>query len=228
MKPRLIRALQRGGVAAEIRTDTWGVWRTRDRRGRVIGHLSGSDIDILRFQNRLKPVGAEDQTVLVWGGEREIPSRPVEMGASALVNAPLIDASVLEALFRKTPSPEMRERLRRACEAFRNDLESVSAAAGHLTMNWDRLGAEARTHRPPNMQGPIIRRESRSAQNRLNQLAHQLTEIELSILELTVLREVTRTQLARAHGLRPVLAERRAQAILLSLSEFYETRTRMC
>ncbi len=227
MKPRLIRALQRGGVASQVRTEAWGVWRTQDRRGRVIGHLNGTDIDILRFQNNLKPVGTESQVVLVWSGERELRSRPTDLETSTILEAPSPNLSVLEALFRKTPSPDIRARLRRGCEAFRNDLESASAVAGYLTMNWDRLGAEARTHRPVCLQNPNISHESRAARTRLNQLAHQFTDLDLSILELTVMREVTRLQLAKAHGLRPVLAERRAQAILHDVSAFYETRVTM-
>ena len=68
MTPRLKRALQRGGVTARVRDDTWGVWRSRDRRGRMIGTVSGADIDLLRLRNCLKPLGDHRPPILIWSG----------------------------------------------------------------------------------------------------------------------------------------------------------------
>lgn len=68
MKQRLIRALQRGGVVAQIEPDRWGVWRGRDRRGRVIGVLTGAEIDVLRVRESLKPLGDGAPPIFVWSG----------------------------------------------------------------------------------------------------------------------------------------------------------------
>ena len=66
MKPRLIRALQRGGVTSEIGPERWGVWRNRDRRGRIIGVLTGAEIDVLRTRESLKPLGDGQPPIFIW------------------------------------------------------------------------------------------------------------------------------------------------------------------
>jgi len=66
MKQRLVRALQRGGVTAEIRPDIWGVWRGRDRRRRMIGELPGREIDLLKLNAHLTPVGDPYHVVMTW------------------------------------------------------------------------------------------------------------------------------------------------------------------
>ena len=68
MNTRLLRALQRGGVAAQTQSDLWGVWRGKDRRGRKIGALNGCDVEILRVRGQLKALGDHDPPLLVWCG----------------------------------------------------------------------------------------------------------------------------------------------------------------
>lgn len=224
MTPRLLRALQRGGVTAEIRADVWGIWRAPDRRGRVIGTVSGADIDILRLQKNLKPLGADREAVLVWAGETGPATEAPQMDAAALTDTAHNSSPLLEAILRKTPSPDAREALRRACEQFRHDLEHASHSAGYVTMNWARLGAEARSTTPSPWGGSMRSRGHQAAQARLASLAEQVSDADLSILELTVIRELTRRALAKTLGLRPALAERRVSAVLQTLVEHYETR----
>ena len=220
MKPRLMRALQRGGVTAEVRSDLWGVWRSADRRGRVIGTLSGAEIDILRLQQKLKPLGSDPPMVLIWAGAVEAEPTAQPLDIKLLSDADPVNATLLEAILRKASSPTARDALRRACEWFRHDVEQAGQSGSHVTMNWDRLGAEASSSSLQH-HSPIRSRQNSVARGRLAQLADRLSDLDLSVLELTVIRELSRVQLAKAHDLRPSVAERRASGILQTLVEFY-------
>lgn len=224
MKPRLIRALQRGGVTAEVRPDLWGVWRAPDRRGRVIGTLSGADVDVLRFRKHLKPLGTEIPMVLIWSGAVKIERAEQPIDIKVLTDANPIKATLLEIILRKTASPAARDAFRQACERFRYDIEHANNPSAHVTMNWERLGAEARPS-PSSFQHGSVRSQSyAAARRRLAQLADRLSSVDLSILELTVIREVSRPKLAKTLGLRPAIVERRASGVLQALVEFYANR----
>lgn len=64
---RLLNALYRGGVTAEVRPDLWAVWRGVDRRRRWIGSLPGAEIDLLRLHTFLRHKGAGHRSTLCWG-----------------------------------------------------------------------------------------------------------------------------------------------------------------
>ena len=73
---RLLNALYRGGITAEMRPEVWGVWRKRDRRRCRIGTLAGAEIDLLRLHDVLVPTGSDWPWPLIWG-DREIGIAPV-------------------------------------------------------------------------------------------------------------------------------------------------------
>ena len=138
MKTRLIRALQRGGIAASTGDDRWRVWRSQDRRGRVIGTLSGAEIDILRLRNDLKPLGKEEDQLLVWAGQQ---AECASLAAAVPELLPPVEAhvrSLLEMLIANCASAALRTRIRRACQAYIQDLEDADLGAS-TTMNWDGL-----------------------------------------------------------------------------------------
>ena len=91
MNRRLLRALERGGVAAPIASDRWGVWRGRDRRTRMIGVLSGAEIDVLRVRDVLHPLGDTNPPLFVCTRKCSEPGR-VNPDSTAL-RAVLPDAS---------------------------------------------------------------------------------------------------------------------------------------
>lgn len=225
MKPRLIRALQRGGVTASLRTDLWGVWRAPDRRGRVIGTLSGADVDVMRLQDKLKPLGDGPATVLTWSGNTKVEPAASSVDPQVFISAQPAPASVLELILRKMTSPDSRDALRRACEQYRHDFEQANHPSAHVTMNWDRLGVEARPS-PSSHQHGSLRSESYStACRRLAQLSDRLSSADLFILDLTVIREMSRAKLAKTLGLRPAITQRLASGALRGLVEFYATQT---
>lgn len=112
MSARLLRALQGGGVAAAQTADSWGIWRRPDRRSRMIGTLSGADVDVLRCQGRLRPLGETGPVILVWQG----PVDPVGTGRSGSDIFEQIERqssySALEHLILNSQDPHKREAIR--------------------------------------------------------------------------------------------------------------------
>ena len=66
MKRRILRALQRGGLTAKRQGDEWAVWRSYDRRRRIIGTLSGAEVDVLRLNDCLVSDPAASPKGLIW------------------------------------------------------------------------------------------------------------------------------------------------------------------
>ncbi len=111
MKLRLVRALQRGGVTAEIRPDIWGIWRGQDRRRRVIGELAGGEIDLLKLRQRLTAAGDPYREVLKWNQNACQCATP-EVNSRHL--PPLLDRLILSC-----PSPARRRTFSDAARSLR-------------------------------------------------------------------------------------------------------------
>jgi len=226
MKPRLVRAIQRGGVAALIRADTWGVWRTRDRRGRMIGTITGADIDIMRLRDQLKPIGGDGEKTLAWGGEEgpepQVTARlPDPEKGDALQNR-----SLLESLIVSSHDPAFRRDLRAACQNYIADVERASASSDRVTMNWNAFDAGDRVQsgfvRDP-LQGA---REALKANARLTKLHAELSSDDARFLRKMVLFEATRASLAKTFAMRPALTERHGLAVLRTLVEHDRSRAK--
>lgn len=219
MKPRLVRALQRGGVAAAAGADTWQVWRSLDRRGRVIGTLSGAEIDILRLRSDLKPLGNDQDQVLIWAGKRvELDS----VAAAAPDLTPLAGPparSLLEMLIANCPAPALRARIRQACQSYLRDLEDVSRS-GSTTMNWEGL-ARGRLDKGQRQRSSYKPRISKSAEARLAKVTQDLSSEARSVLNMLVVRELPRSAIAKTLAVRPALAERQGLSILRQLVAIY-------
>lgn len=219
MKPRLLRALQRGGVAASSDSDVWHIFRSQDRRGRIIGTLSGAEIDILRLRNDLKPLGDSDDEVLIWAG----PCVERDDAASAAPDltpvAELHKRSLLEMLIANCASQVLRTQIRKACQAYLQDLEAVSRS-GSTTMNWEGL-----------IRGPLVKgqrqhsdfepRIGRSAARRLTKVTGELSQEDQAFLMKLVVQEASRSSIAKAFGKRPALTEQKGMSILRKLVAAY-------
>ncbi|GAB5454346.1 MAG: hypothetical protein Hens2KO_05750 [Henriciella sp.] len=206
-------------MAAAASADTWQVFRTQDRRGRVIGTLSGAEIDILRLRSDLKPLGQDQDQLLIWAGKRgELDS----VAAAAPDLTPLTGPrarSLLEMLIANCPSPALRARIRQACQSYIQDLEDVSRA-GSTTMNWDGLtrGRRGKGQRQRSSYEPRV---SKSAETRLAKIAEDLSPEARSVLNLLVVRELPRSAIARTLAMRPALAERQGLFLLRQLVAIY-------
>lgn len=219
MNSRLLRALQRGGVAASSGADTWHIWRSPDRRGRIIGSLSGAEIDILRLRHDLKPLGDGEDQVLIWTGRQTERNR----NASARPDlAPINEhqkRSLLEMLIANCPSQVLRTRIREACQSYRQDLEDVARGAS-TTMNWDSLarGRLAKGQRHISVFEP---RTARSSERRLAKITDAFSQDDHAFLMKLVVQETSRSSIAKTFAMRPALAEQKGMSILRKLMAAY-------
>ena len=219
MKPRLLRALQRGGVAASSGADTWHIWRSKDRRGRIIGSLSGAEVDILRLRHDLKPLGDGEDQVLIWTGDR-VERDQAAAAAPDLASIPESQKrSLLEMLIANCASQALRTRLRDACQVYRQDLEDVSRGSS-TTMNWDGL-ARGRLAKGQRQRSAYEPRTGTLAERRLAKVADLMGQEDLAFLLKLVVQEAPRTSIAKAFAIRPVLAEQKGMSILRKLVAAY-------
>ncbi|MEM0985916.1 MAG: DUF6456 domain-containing protein [Pseudomonadota bacterium] len=143
---RLIRALQRGGMAAMTTTGAWSVYRDRDKRRRVIGTLDGVAVDALRGTGHLAPFGSKSD-ILVWSGPAipgagaaatELEDRPI--AAPAPDRTRRVRRSAMEQVMDEMPDETARIRARNAALRFNGDLHRA-ATPQTMTMRWDPVGA---------------------------------------------------------------------------------------
>lgn len=114
MNQRLVRALQRGGVAAEIRGDMWGIWRDPDRRRRMIGIMPGGEIDLLKLSENLKFENDPCRVVLSWNQNSD---KTIPLNSPAAISFPLLNRLILSS-----QSPALRQAFARAVSAYRRDV----------------------------------------------------------------------------------------------------------
>lgn len=222
MNRRLIRALQRGGVAARTQTDVWSIWRSSDRRGRIIGSLSGADVEVLRLRNDLKPLGDEVNQVLTWAGQQVELNERERYAPHIALAAPSHARSLLEMLIANCASSSLRERIRKACQCLMADLEAFEGAGNPVTMNWQSL-AQGRLAKGQSLRSEFRTSKSASAQHRLTTVHAALGDDDLRFLLKLVVREASRSAIAKAFGLRPALAEQRGFSVLRALVDAYGT-----
>ncbi len=148
MSARLIRALQRGGSLARAKPEGWGVWRSRDLRGRQIGSLPDQLVANMLAEGQLKPLGGEHTECLVWAGPMaSIPMMPA--GGVTLTHkkdgaAAAGRQSLLARLLDTCTCEDRRMRLARAVRLFRDDMEMAQAQGLTGGMNWQALEAGQR------------------------------------------------------------------------------------
>ncbi|MEO1187494.1 MAG: hypothetical protein AAFW60_00365 [Pseudomonadota bacterium] len=97
---RLLRALQQGGVAAEVSPDIWAVWRGLDRRRCRIGTLSGAEIDLLRLHEFLRRPAAGRHCLLRWrAGDASDLEQALDRLTRPIQTMPVLDQLVLFRVF---------------------------------------------------------------------------------------------------------------------------------
>ncbi len=226
MKQRLIRALQRGGVVAQIEPDRWGVWRGRDRRGRVIGVLTGAEIDVLRVRESLKPLGDGAPPIFVWSGSvLETPFAAPRADrletAHGTAARPLI-----ELLIARAHDVEWRELIRDTARRYRADAKRGVGAATVRGMNWDGLALGGKVDGGAGYAEHGTHRGGRSGDMVQQTLREFLDGETLEMLDRLILSGETRAQLVKRFGGRPALMERRAMAAIRDLYQTYRTKLR--
>lgn len=226
MKSRLIRALQRGGIVAEIGPDRWGVWRSKDRRGRMIGVLTGAEIDVLRVREALKSLGDGQPPILVWAGF--VLETPLVAPSSARLDndAQGTVAPMIELLLSRSQDVGLRELIRETARRYRADAERASSVGAARGMNWDglALGGKIDGGRGFSDQGPGG--GALTAQSAHEVLRRHLGSETMSLLDRLILSGDSRTQLTKRLGGRPALMERRSLAAIRALHEVYRDKVR--
>ena len=225
MSRRLIRALQRGGVVAEIDRDRWGVWRHPDRRGRMIGMLDSAEIDVLRMRQSLRLLGDAAPPILVWSGPQlcntdVIPDASILESARMNSNGPLIGL-----ILARCHDPCLRHLIRDTAQRYRVDVECASRVDQVGGMNWHGLALGGRIDggRTRTATEDLPRATIRAAAA-IRTISEALGAAELDFLDRLILGEDSRVKLAKRYALRPALIERRALSSLRSLHEVYQTR----
>lgn len=218
MTIRLMRALQKGGVAAKLRSDQWGVWRQQDRRGRVIGCLSDREVERLQLRECLKPLGEAADT-LVWSGsaidprsDRGVSNQPNLLRPQMPASAPYIESIIL-----KQTAPAFRESLRRAVLKFRRDMHAVSVPSASVTMNWERLHVEDKQARSYKEGGFVKSRAQRLAASNMQAIERAFSPTEFNFLTHLVCAEGAKAWLAKHHSLQMSMVEPKALSVLRQL-----------
>lgn len=193
MTRRLVRALQRGGVTAEIRPEVWGVWRTKDRRRRMIGKLTGHEIELMKLDEYLKPSQGTCQRVWTWS-EDGAPLEP----SKTIVRAP---RPLLHDVLSKSRSPQLRQAFSHAGKCFRRDIKLVNGDADRQTKQC----AEAVS----------------DAQTRLSRLRDMLSREDHTFLQALIMTDSSRLRLSKVYALRPDAIETKALSVLRVLTEVY-------
>ncbi len=227
---RLIRALQRGGMAVATASGRWDIYRDRDRRRRVVGALDGVAVEALRSTGALCSLGGSD-SVLVWSG----PLPEQDTGAPLPVPAAVRPdgtagqrqrqqrqrsamAQVLEAL----AEPGAAGRARNAALRLNGDLHRA-ATPQSVTMRWDIAGKVDASRSPG---GAGMGQAALAAARRLSALRTALGEGAMAALVALVLHERPPTRIAVDAGWPPARAPRELARLLLRLADAYDQHTR--
>ncbi|MEM7328213.1 MAG: hypothetical protein AAF437_05695 [Pseudomonadota bacterium] len=195
---RLLNILQRGGVAAARKNDSWGVWRGRDRRRRCAGTIAGHDIDLLRWHDYLTFDPSSPDELLVWRGDDAC------NGAERTVACALEDIgrlpgqrALLDGLILAAPTPVQRRYLVDAAGAVRRDLSEAADSS------------EA-----PHTAAAVC--------GRLTQIVTILSAEDCRFLHQLIVGGATRSDLSTRFALRPDAAQSKAIGILREVCALYE------
>jgi|GEM_PF-5306260 len=227
MNRRLLRALERGGIVAQIDANRWGVWRSKDRRSRMIGSVSDAEIDLLRLREILRPLGDDTPMMLVWSGK---PAGGHRSNANAkTLNAPDPDARgpMIDLIITRCHDPVLRKLIRETTQLYRADTECACDAGRIAGMNWDGLALGGRIGGGQGGGRDTGSAMAAKAAARLRMIQNRLGSDEVRFLDDLMVREESRAKLARLYGVRPSLIEQRALASVRSLHELYKTCTKV-
>nr|WP_070958544.1 hypothetical protein [Hyphomonas sp. Mor2] len=226
MKPRLVRAVQRGGMVVHLGADRWGIWRGRDRRGRMIGETNGADVDVLRLRGALKPLGDGQPTILVWG-ESVLHPPTVAPCASQLHDTHLnAHGPLIELMLARSQNRELRPLIRETARRYTADIEASAQAGAAHGMNWNGLALGGRIDGGRGPRVPDISRHAARSGAAIETIQRHLRGDEIELLDRLILSRDTRAQLVKRFGGRPTLMESRALAAIRALHLVYETKIR--
>lgn len=219
MTDRLLQALQRGGVAAKLERDRWGVWRGQDRRRRQIGVLSGRDVELLRLRGLLAPLGDAQPPTLIWTGPIVTKTAPTDGMKVLRASAVEHDRSLIEQVVANCADIPTRSTFRALVQAYRDDHEWAERRERSPGMNWVGLSLGGRIQGGPVFNEDALPAHIIDARSRLERVAKCVSQGDLRFLNALILENASKSKLASRFAIRSSLLERRAIAILRHLRE---------
>ena len=137
---KLIRALQRGGVALRCGEGGYRVWRCQNRKRRALGVMRAIDGDALRADGKIILMEGE-HALYHWVGSVEglVRGKPVPPPAVLLPRRKRrAGRGLLARALDEAVDERDRQRLADAAARFLGDVERA-AQPQHVTMNWSSL-----------------------------------------------------------------------------------------
>ncbi|MEL7031669.1 MAG: hypothetical protein AAGL97_16385 [Pseudomonadota bacterium] len=190
---RVLNALYRGGVAAEIRPDVWAVWRGTDRRRRQVGTLPGAHIDLLRLHGFLTSLPSEQGCVLCWQA-----AAPYDLEhAMTVLHRPVETQPFLDQLILFGGLSHERSSLAQTALGIRLDCGMMTRAS-------------------------IVAPEAVAACMRLTAITECLSTQDCQFLHQFLNEHARKAELVEQFSLRPDAVRTKAINILRSMAETYQ------
>ncbi|NQY97002.1 MAG: hypothetical protein HRT82_07555 [Henriciella sp.] len=214
-------------MAAQIGTDRWGIWRSRDRRTRQIGVMTGAEIDILRIRGWVQPLGDEAPPVLVCGPS--LLEKPLAAPSAKRLKQDQRAQSepLIERMLERCPDRALRQLICETAQHYRADVTCASRLGTVAGMNWDGLALGGRIDGGHGRKSPNGSIAASLAQSRLTIIHSELGSERICFLDRLILGEETQSSLARRFGVRSSLVEGQALAAIRALHQVYKTRVKL-
>lgn len=190
---RLLNALYRGGVVAEIRPDVWAVWRSTDRRRRRAGTLPGAHVDLLQLYGFLIQHPSRQNGVLRWqaAGQDDLE------GAITVLNRPIEAQPFLDQLILFGGLARERSTLARVARCLRLD-----------------CGMK--------MSGEIVAPDTAAACARLGAMTERLSTQDCRFLYQFLIGNAGRAELVEKFSFRPDAVRTKAINVLRTAADIYQ------
>lgn len=224
MKPRVLRALARGGCVGRRPNGDWSVWRSTDRRGAVIADMDAANVEELLLSGDLKPMGDDEDAALIWCGAA-LPAADIGASAQALigdVERRSRPQSLLQRVLSQVSEESQRRRLRQVAQDFAGDFERAQTSGAASGMNWQALAAGTRIDG-----GPVRDQSARigyagQAAARVAAVMERFDRDTFRFLERMVVYRETRYAIVKWRGLRSAEVEHEGLRILRKLARLYD------
>ncbi|MEO0981986.1 MAG: hypothetical protein AAFX03_04975 [Pseudomonadota bacterium] len=208
---RLIRALERGGVAF-LQSSGWEVRRRPDARIRAIGRLSKETAGALIEAGDLRPVGERGER-LIWARAASGASHP----GLCPPPTPAPSRAGRKTLLTKALEGADDGRLAAAVARLAADVERAATPAS-VAMRWDDTPATSarRAGRAPSGVDAV------AAERRLRRLQDVLGAADFRDLQRVVVEQISARRFAETIGVRPAEAVERVAVLLIALADAYD------
>lgn len=223
MSERLIDIIRSGGSAEQIDATQWAIRRGRDRRGRIVGCLDAADIDPLRAENALKPLGSELNSVWIWSSAPPVRARQhvdisgVETALTTLSRDTIFLAQVI-LLF----PPLSRSDVIASVIAFQHDFCVIHMPHKQARMNWQALKYGTRVTGGIARQEPKMTIHVADARRRLGGVRRALSISDWQLLQRLCVHDWSQARFVRETGVAVAKLNQSARRVMIMLLDAYQ------